>query len=65
MQRCYRLKTTIATKANLDNRPANEPPSLGLNLLMDLTTTEKMKNMMCNLDENRIRVIQGVLVLNN
>ena len=59
MQRYYRQKV------NLDNRPANELPSLGLNLLMDLTTTEKVKNMMCNLDEDRIRVIQGVLVLNN
>lgn len=49
--------------ANMGNRPANGQSPLGLNLLMGATTAEKVRNMMCNLEEDRIRVIQGVVVL--
>ena len=49
--------------ANIGNRPADGPPPLGLNLLMGATTAEKARNMMRNLEEDRIRVIQAVVVL--
>lgn len=58
------LKWAQQLIANMGNRPADGPPPLGLNLLMGATTAEKAKNTMCNLEEDRIRVIQGVLVLN-
>jgi len=47
----------------MGDRPAEGPPPLGLNLLMGAITAEKMRDMMCNLEENRIRVKQGVVVL--
>ncbi len=49
--------------ANMANRPAGGPPPLGLNLLMGATTAEKVKNMKRNMEEQRIKVIQGVMVL--
>lgn len=42
-------------------RPADAPPPLGLNLLMGPETPEKMKNVLRNLEEERIRVIQGIM----
>jgi SAM-dependent methyltransferase len=49
--------------SDMMQRPASAPPPLGLNLLMGASTAMKMKNMMKNLQEDRIRVIQGVLDL--
>jgi len=49
--------------ANMANRPADAPPPLGLNLLMGATTGMKVKNMMMNMQEDRIKVIQGVMVM--
>ena len=49
--------------ANMANRPADAPPSLGLNLLMGANTGTKVKNMMLNMQEDRITVIQGVMIL--
>lgn len=49
--------------ANMANRPADAPPPLGLNLLMGANTGVKVKNMMMNMQEDRIKVIQGVMVL--
>lgn len=40
--------------------PKDKPP-LGLNLLMGKTTPEKAKNLVRNLEEDRVRVVQGVL----
>jgi len=51
--------------ANIANRPADAPPPLGLNLLMGPTTGMKVKNMIHNMQEDRIKVIQGVMTLNN
>jgi SAM-dependent methyltransferase len=48
--------------ANISNRPSDAPPSLGLNLLMGANTGKKVKNMMINMQENRIKVIQGVML---
>jgi hypothetical protein len=45
------------------NRPADAPSPLGLNLLMGATTATKVKNMMMNMQEDRIKVIQGVMLL--
>lgn len=42
-------------------RPAGAPPPLGLNLLMGQDTPEKMKNVVRNLEEERIVVVQGVV----
>jgi len=41
-------------------RPKDQP-ALGLNLLMGKTTPEKAKNLTRNLEEDRVRVVQGVL----
>lgn len=41
-------------------RPKDKP-ALGLNLLMGKTTPEKAKNLTSNLEEDRVRVVQGVL----
>lgn len=38
-----------------------DKPALGLNLLMGKTTPEKAKNLTRNLEEDRVRVVQGVL----
>ena len=42
-------------------RPADAAPPLGLNLLMGPDTPEKMKNVVHNLEEDRIAVVQGVV----
>ena len=49
--------------SDMVQRPESAPPPLGLNLLMGASTAIKMKNMMKNMQEDRIRVIQGVLVV--
>jgi len=51
--------------ANMTNRPADATPPLGLNLLMGASTGVKVKNMMHNMQEDRIKVVQGVMTLNN
>lgn len=43
------------------NRPADAPPPLGLNVLMGESTPTKIKNMIRNLTEERIRVVMAVL----
>jgi len=50
------LKTTMAS------RPEDSPQRLGLNLLMGRTSAEKAKNVALNLEEDRIRVVQCVLL---
>jgi len=45
------------------NRPAGGPPPFGLNLLMGATTGMKVKTMMMNMQDDRMKVIQGVTVL--
>lgn len=42
-------------------RSADSSPPLGLNLLMGQDTPEKMKNVVRNLEEERIVVVQGVM----
>ena len=42
-------------------RPADAPPPLGLNLLMGPDTPVKMKNVVRNLEEERISVVRGVM----
>ncbi|ELY60174.1 methyltransferase type 11 [Natronococcus amylolyticus DSM 10524] len=42
-------------------RPADAPPPLGLNLLMGPETPTKMKNVVRNLEDERIAVVQGVV----
>jgi len=49
--------------SDMVQRPESAPPPLGLNLLMGSSTATKMKNMMKNMQEDRIRVIQVVLVV--
>lgn len=49
--------------SNMIQRPADVKPFLGLNLLMGATAALKVKNMMKNLQEDRIRVFQGVMQL--
>ena len=46
--------------AAIANRPSNAPSPLGLNLLMGKSAAEKSKNVLRNLNEDRIRVVQGV-----
>lgn len=41
-------------------RPADVPPPPGLNLLMGETTGAKLKNVILNLEEDKIRIIRGV-----
>jgi len=57
------LKWNQQLAANMANRPADGPPPLGLNLLMGANTGVKVKNMMRNMEEDRIKVIQGVMEL--
>ena len=57
------LKWDQQLMADMSNHPAAGPPPLGLNLLMGATTAEKAKNVLCNLEEDRMKVIQGVFVL--
>jgi SAM-dependent methyltransferase len=45
--------------SNMASRPADAPPPLGLNLIMG--SSEKAKNITRNLEEDRVRVVQGVL----
>jgi ubiquinone/menaquinone biosynthesis C-methylase UbiE len=52
-----------AMKASRAARPADAPPPLGLNLIMGATTAEKIGNLRRNLEEDRVRVIQGVFQL--
>lgn len=47
--------------AGMAGRPKDAPPPLGLNLLMGKTTGEKAKNLVRNLEEDRVRVVMGVL----
>lgn len=42
------------------SRPADAPPPLGINLLIGESTPVKVKNVARNLEEDRIRVVQGV-----
>ncbi|WP_293032748.1 cyclopropane-fatty-acyl-phospholipid synthase family protein [Natronococcus sp.] len=42
-------------------RPADAPPPLGLNLLMGPETPTKTKNVVRNLEDERIAVVQGVV----
>jgi cyclopropane fatty-acyl-phospholipid synthase-like methyltransferase len=42
-------------------RHATRQPALGLHLLMGQATREKMDNVVRNLEEDRIRVIQGIM----
>ena len=55
------LAMIAATKA----RPVDAPPPLGLNVLMGGTTAEKITNLRRNLEEDRIRVVQGVFQVSN
>ena len=50
-----------ALLAGMAGRPKDAPPPLGLNLLMGKTTGEKAKNLARNLEEDRVRVVMGVL----
>jgi SAM-dependent methyltransferase len=54
------LEWFLAMIAASQARPADAPPPLGLNVLMGETTPEKIKNLKRNLEENRVRVVQGV-----
>lgn len=45
---------------SMQSRPPDAPPPLGLNLLMGEETPIKAKNVVRNLEEDRITVIQGV-----
>jgi SAM-dependent methyltransferase len=49
--------------ASMAARPSDAPPPLGLNLLMGKTAAEKATNVVRNLEEDRIRVVQGVFLL--
>jgi ubiquinone/menaquinone biosynthesis C-methylase UbiE len=48
--------------ASMKARSAGASPPLGLNMLMGETTAEKTANVVRNLREDRIRVVQGVLI---
>ncbi len=54
------LEWFLAMIAASQARPAGAPPPLGLNVLMGGTTAEKIKNLKRNLEEDRVRVVQGV-----
>ena len=45
---------------SMQSRPADAPPPLGLNLLMGAETPIKAKNVVRNLEEDRIAVVQAV-----
>ncbi len=49
--------------ANMAARSKDAPQPLGLNLLMGERTAEKAANVVRNLEEDRIRVVEGVLKL--
>jgi ubiquinone/menaquinone biosynthesis C-methylase UbiE len=49
------------TVAKMDRRPSNAPPPLGLNLVIGPTAAEKARNTLRNLEEERIRVVYGVV----
>lgn len=49
---------------NMSSRPKDASPPLGLNLLMGKTTAQKVKNMVLNLEEDRVRVVQAVFNCN-
>jgi hypothetical protein len=44
----------------LSSVPKDAPPPLGLNLIMGPSFAEKFKNVFRNLEEDRVRVVQGV-----
>lgn len=46
--------------AKMKNRPADAPTPLGLNLLIGESTPIKVKNLIRNIEEDRIRVVQAV-----
>jgi len=46
---------------NMASRPKDASPPLGLNLLMGETTAPKVKNMVLNMEEDRVRVVQAVM----
>lgn len=50
-----------AMAAAVAARPADTPPPLGLHLLMGSNAAEKVANLRRNLEEERSRVVQGVL----
>lgn len=54
------LEWFLAMMAASKARPADTPPPLGLNVLIGGTTVEKIKNLKRNLEEDRVRVVQGV-----
>lgn len=54
------LEWFLRMVAAMAARPKDKPP-LGLNLIMGKTTPEKAKNLIRNLQEDRVRVVQGVL----
>ena len=49
--------------ASRTSRTTNKGPRLGLSLLMGESAPEKSKNLFRNLEEDRVRVVQGVLRL--
>jgi ubiquinone/menaquinone biosynthesis C-methylase UbiE len=59
------LEWNMQLAANISNRPADAPPPIGLNLLMGENTGEKVRNMMMNMQEDRIQVYQGVMGLSD
>ncbi len=48
---------------SLSSRPKDAPPPLGLNLLMGQSTMKRLGNVLRNLQEERIKVVQGVFRL--
>jgi ubiquinone/menaquinone biosynthesis C-methylase UbiE len=49
--------------ASKTSRTTNKGPRLGLSLLMGKSAPEKSKNLFRNLEEDRVRVVQGVMRL--
>jgi ubiquinone/menaquinone biosynthesis C-methylase UbiE len=49
--------------ASKASRPSNKGPRLGLSLLMGKSAAEKSKNLFRCLEEDRLRVVQGVMKL--
>ena len=49
--------------ASMAARPADAPPAVGHNLLIDTTTAKKVENVARNLERDKIRVIKGVIQL--
>lgn len=46
--------------SSMSSRPKDAPPPLGLNLLMGKTTAPKVRNMVLNMEEDRVKVVQAV-----